>query len=358
MACAADPVLAQVEAGHEAQAVAQGLVVLQLKIVPLGEIGVVVGLCRDGQRRIGWRQGSVEREVVVATQVVVEVLQSQVAMLVDGSLPYDLLEVGTIPEGPQRASLHLAGRQPELIVREAVPVIPLAEGGSEHQGVTHRRPVVDAQIGGANPLAVVAVGKTGVGDLPRRDAVVEIAGAAAMAHMEVLDRALSTADEAAVAQRLGGMVGADVDDGHEGVGPVGSGIGAADDLDTLDVLDIDAEVVPQHPAEGGQIDRPAVDEHLQPGRECPGQAVVADEGEIAVLVRDQKARHQSHQFVDGARAAVADGGLVQHGDGRRRVQDRLQQPGRGLDAGQLGEEQGLVRHLGPRHAGGQQGDDG
>ncbi len=65
------------------------------------------------------------------------------------------------------------------------------------------------------------------------------------------------------AQRVHRMLADDVDDAVDCVGPPQRCSGPADDLDALDVFQRKQLLIPEHAAEVGNIDRPAIHQHQQ-----------------------------------------------------------------------------------------------
>ena len=206
---------------------------------------------------------------------------------------------------------------------------------------------IGARPAGLEFDAVVAVGRpAGVegGELglapvvEARKAVVEVArNAEAHRHVaqlsphakaDVIDAAVAGPVAHPRAEGLGGGAGDDVGDPQKGVAAVGGRVGAAEDLDALDVVDVDADLVPLDAGrEVGRIHRAAIHLQQHPPRSFVGETVVADQGRVAGVHADLKARHEAEQLVDVACAGGADHCAVDDADRPRSVGLHLGEPG-------------------------------
>src|SRR5690606_26666295 len=102
------------------------------------------------------------------------------------------------------------------------------------------------------------------------------------------------------------QTGDDIDHAHQGVGPVGGRVGAAKDLDAIDVLDGQRQFTPVHGGQARPVNRAAIDQHLQAPRLGNVGAVQVDVHLVAPAIADMHARYQPENFRDIACAAGTD----------------------------------------------------
>ncbi|MNC26728.1 hypothetical protein D3C75_748710 [compost metagenome] len=172
----------------------------------------------------------------------------------------------------------------------------------------------------------------------QRQAKITTAGAKALAGVPVVDAALAAGVLQAGALTVDRATAGDADHPHQGVGAVADGVGAAEHLDALDVLDGQRDVAPVHGGETGAIHRAAVDQHLQTARLGGPAAVIVDRGQIALgvaAVANHHPRHQTQQLGNIARAAGLDQPPIEHRDTARYRRRRLFEAGGGEHFGQF-----------------------
>ena len=124
------------------------------------------------------------------------------------------------------------------------------------------------------------------------------------------------------------MTGNDIDHPLEGVGTVSRRGGTPGHLDTLDILDLQRKVIPQHPRQPGQILGTTVDQHLHAPRIARLSAVVADRRDVAIDFDRAHARHHLQQLIDFPGSAGLDQFAVNNRDAGRHLGQRLAEPRR------------------------------
>ena len=118
----------------------------------------------------------------------------------------------------------------------------------------------------------------------------------ALAGVDVADTAVAARDFDAAALAELRSAGHDVDHAHQGIGAIGRGIGAAEHLDALDILNSQRDIGPVNSSQTRAIDRATVYQHLHaPGFGDIG-AVIIDVDYVAAVVADHHAWDQTHQF--------------------------------------------------------------
>ena len=93
-----------------------------------------------------------------------------------------------------------------------------------------------------------------------------------------------------------GRLGDDVDDPVHGIGAPHGSAGAANDFDTVDVLQQQVFAVPEDARECMGVDRPAIDEHEQLVREQIVEPAGRDGPLVRVDLRDLHAGHEPEQL--------------------------------------------------------------
>ena len=324
-----DRVGAPAGAGHGPQRRAEGGDALQLQVVAHG-LEVVVEAHRHVDRPADAAQGDAGRDVdvvvVPAVFFLVVVGDGELFAGLRGVAPAQQPEAGVDAHRPLGVGgvLVLAGALvgvgPAGLEVDAVGAVgaPLGVEGGD-LGVA---PVVDALRAQVVVTEAVVVGARD-GEAHRQ--VVELA---ADAGAEIVDAVVAGPVAHGAADGLGGRAGDDVGHAEEGIAAVGRGVGAAEDFDALDVVDVHADLVPLDSGdEVGRVDRAAVHLHQHPPRRLVRQAVVGDQRLVAGVHPELEAGHQAEQFVDVARPGGADHLAVEHRDGARRVGRRLGQAG-------------------------------
>ncbi len=196
---------------------------------------------------------------------------------------------------------------------------------------------------------VVEAGKAVVEVARDAEAHRHVAQLAPHAEPDVIDAAVAGPVAHAGAQGFGRGAGDDVGDPQEGIAAVGGRVGAAEDLDALDVVDVDADLVTLDPGgEVGRIHRAAVHLHQHPPRRLVGEAVVADQGLVAGVHADLEARHEAEQLVEVACAGGADHRPVDDAHRPRRVGLHLGEPGGRQHHRKVAQVVGFAGRSGPR----------
>jgi len=202
--------------------------------------------------------------------------------------------------------------------------------------------VADTEVEAVQAAAVAVI----LAELVLVEAIVLLAGhgqaqvaavpAETMAEVIVVDAILAAGQFHSRAVAVGRVAGKDVDHRHQCVGAVADGVGAAEHLDALDVLDGDRDVAPVHRGQAGPVHRAAVDQYLHASRIVDVAAVVIDGRLVAGAIADHHARHQAQQFGNIAGAAGADQLVVEHGHAARYRSRGLFQPRGGQNLRQVG----------------------
>lgn len=298
------------------------------------------------------RQGHVEEQPAVEGSIGQPVVDPGLAGVVEAGQPFPVVAGGVAPGEVQVVGFR--GQRALGVVAEDRVGVALAtfEGvgaGAHGELVAGIEPVVAAQAEGLADARVVDAAEAVVAGAGGRDAHPQAVVAVAPAGLEVGDAVVAQVGLGSAALVLARVAGDDVDHPEKGVGPEGVGVGAADDLDALDLVDGEGERRPVDPAEGARrIHRAAVDENLHLGGEVAAQPVVGDPLGVAALLADLHARHQAQQARHVAVAGGADEIPVEDRDGPRRLVEDLGQARGRQHRRQLFEEGRLTgggRHL-------------
>ena len=320
------------QAPHQPGLRIEGEAVLQFDVGPVGRSIAVqgnVGVTESG------RQPAVDAEFVVAVkadQPLLVVGNRAAPSEVDGAALAGCGALGIVAEGR---------------VRVALVALDMVVARAQGEFVTGVDAVIAAQAEGLAVARVAHAGESVVAGLGGGEAHAESVAASGPAGMGIGDAMIADVDLARGAPVLVAVAGDDVDHAKKGVGPVGVGVGAADNLDALDFLDREGQGRPVDAAKtAGGIYRAPIDQHLDFSRIVAAESVVGDPLAVSALLADLHARNQPEQAGNIPVAGGADELAVEDGDGARCFVERLGQARGRQDGRQLFEK----RHFGPRSA--------
>lgn len=229
------------------------------------------------------------------------------------------------------------------------------------EGLVGRQGVAGAEVEAGQPaavavvLAVLVLVEAIVLHAGHRQAQIAAFPAEALAGIEIVDAILALGDLQSRAVAVGGAAGEDVDHGHQRVGTIADGIGAAEHFDAFDILDRQRDIAPVHGGEACAVHRTSVDQHLHAPGVVDVTAMVVDGRLVTGAVADHHAGHQAQELGDVSCPTGADQLAVEHGHAAGHCGRGLFQACGGQNLRQvLVVDEQVIGHGRPPEQGGQQ----